>query len=493
MKPNIIKMTPISIKVKYIVKATTLLLILYLKKNMDLITITISNLIKISGLPRRLETKIIQELTITNPKWLENEKMCRWNKDIPKTLHFYDKTEKDSIIIPRGYVRQLLYLVKNDKIPYQIVDNRRIFSPTDISFHGHLKDFQHEAVNNMLKKDFGTLCAPPGAGKTVMALYMISKRKQPAIIVVHTKDLAFQWIERINTFLDIPVDEIGFIKAGKHTVGKKITVALVQSLLKCTEKVAPQIGFIIVDECHRAPSRTFSEVVTAFDSKFMLGLTATPWRRDKLSKLIFWNLGGVYHEIKQNDLIKTGDIISAEIVVRTTEFTPYYDPVREYSKMLSELTTDDKRNRLIASDILQETKQNKGICLVLSDRKKHCEHLNALLRYKYNIKSALLTGDTADKKRKDLFSDLNQEKIKVLVATGQLIGEGFDCKNLSTLFLVTPIKYSGRVLQYIGRILRPSSTGQKAKVYDYVDINVNVLKSSAKARQKVYDNIFNNT
>ena len=338
----------------------------------------------------------------------------------------------------------------------------------------------------MLSKEFGTLNAPTGSGKTVMALYMIAERSQPALIVVHTKELANQWIEGAKNFLQIPAAEIGFIGGGKRTIGEKITVAMVQSLYKFAEEVAPHIGFLVVDECHRCPSRTFTEAVTCFDSRYMLGLSATPWRRDDLSKLIFWHLGDVHHDVDKKRLIQSGDVLPAEVIVRETDFKPYYDPVNEYSKMLSELTADDERNRLIASDVAFEGLNSDGICLVLSDRKTHCETLHALLRYKHKVSSDLLTGDLTGSQRQDVVERLNQGKIKVLVATGQLIGEGFDCRELSTLFLATPIRFSGRVLQYLGRVLRPAPGKEKAIVYDYVDVKVDVLNKAAQARQKVY-------
>jgi superfamily II DNA or RNA helicase len=357
----------------------------------------------------------------------------------------------------------------------------------DFSFKGALKSFQQEAVNRMLSKDFGTLSAPTGSGKTIMALHMIAKRNQPALIVVHIKALAFQWVERIGEFLGIPAEEVGFIGGGKKSMGEQVTVALVQSLYKCAEEIAQKTGFLIVDECHRCPSRTFTEAVTCFDSQYMLGLSATPWRRDRLSKLIFWHLGDRHHEVKKSLLIQSGDILSVEVIVRETDFKPYHDPVKEYSKMLSELAADDKRNRLIAADVAYEAENNAGICLVLSDRKKHCETIQALLRYKFKISSELLTGDLADSRRESILDRLHQGQAKVLVATGQLIGEGFDLRELSTLFLATPIRFSGRVLQYLGRVLRPMPGKKKAKVYDYVDAEVDVLKAAARARKKVYE------
>jgi superfamily II DNA or RNA helicase len=202
--------------------------------------------------------------------------------------------------------------------------------------------------------------------------------------------------------------------------------------------------------------------------------------------VIFWHLGDLHHKVDQRRLVESGDILSAEVIVRETDFKPYYDPINEYSKMMSELTADDKRNHLIASDIALETGSITGICLVLSDRKKHCETLQALLRYKHKVFAELLTGDLNDDQRQAVLDKLNQGKVKVLVATGQLIGEGFDHQDLSSLFLVTPIKFSGRVTQYLGRVLRPAPGKSKARVYDYVDVKVDVLMTAARARQKVF-------
>ena len=100
--------------------------------------------------------------------------------------------------------------------------------------------------------------------------------------------------------------------------------------------------------------------------------------------------------------------------------------------------------------------------------------------------AALLTGDLPSDQRAKVLKQLNAGRIRVLVATGQLIGEGFDCENLTTLFLATPIRFSGRVIQYLGRVLRPAPGKSRARVYDYVDVHVGPLRAAAQARQKVY-------
>jgi superfamily II DNA or RNA helicase len=267
-------------------------------------------------------------------------------------------------------------------------------------------------------------------------------------------------------------------------MGEKITVALVQSLYKCASQVSHRIGYLIVDECHRTPSRTFTEAVTAFDSKYVTGLSATPWRRDRLSKLIFWYVGDVIHQANKEELVETGDVLRAEVIIRETGFQPASNPSTEYSRMLSELTEDPHRNGLIAGDVAKEASNGGGICLVLSDRKAHCHALRSLLS-QLDVQSEVLTGDLSDEDRKLIVNGLNAGRVKVVIATGQLIGEGFDCKNLSTLFLTTPIRFDGRLIQYLGRVLRPAPGKEKARVYDYVD-PVRVLQVAAAARRRVY-------
>jgi superfamily II DNA or RNA helicase len=448
--------------------------------------LTISRNLRLQAVPPQLRQALIEKLEFPNPKWLENERMGRWNRGTPRVLKFYAKAGSEGLWIPRGYLRQLMLMCRRMGIEHRIDDRRRSLPPVDFTFRGELRPFQKTAVEQMLARDFGTLSSPTGSGKTVMALSMVARRRQPALIIVHAKELAAQWIERIDTYLGIPPAECGLIAGGRMKIGPRVTVALVQSLYKRAEEAAEHIGFVVADECHRCPSRTFTEAVASFDAKFMLGLSATPWRRDSLSRLIFWHLGDVHHEVNKADLVAAGEVLPAEVVVRETRFKPYHDPVREYSKMLSELTADTERNLLIAQDVAGEARESRGIALVLSDRRAHCENLQALLRYRFKTESELMIGDMPLHERQAVVERLNAGLTRVVIATGQLIGEGFDCRNLTTLFLATPIRFSGRVLQYLGRVLRPAPAKQKARVFDYVDVQVETLVKAARARQRVY-------
>ncbi|MGD9206708.1 MAG: DEAD/DEAH box helicase [Desulfobacterales bacterium] len=449
-------------------------------------TITIKENLRLKDVPPQLMQRLMEKLEFANPKWLENERMGRWNRGTPQSLKFYDKVGRNGLWIPRGYIRHLINACRRLGIEFRLDDQRRRLAPVKFTFKGRLKPFQQIAVDKMLAKDFGTLSSATGSGKTVMALFIIAKRKQPALIIVHNKELAAQWVAQIGTFLGIESDNVGIIGGGKKIVGNKITVSLVQSLYKCADEVAKSIGFLLVDECHRCPSRTFTEAVSEFDSQYMLGLSATPYRRDQLSKLIFWYLGDKHHEVDKGQLIESGDVLPAKVVFCTTDFSTRYDPITEYSKMLAELASNTKRNIQIATDIANEAAKNSGICLILSDRKAHCENLQSLLRYRFKLASELLTGDLDMTERQKVVERVNRGDVQILIATGQLIGEGFDCKGLTTLFLATPIKFSGRLLQYLGRVLRPAPGKKYARVYDYVDVHVEPLKKAARARQRVY-------
>lgn len=450
--------------------------------------IELTNDLKLTNIPESLRKDIVKRLTIPNPKWIENHKMGRWNRNVPKVLRYYHKYG-ETFWIPRGYLRQLINICNRQNISFDLDDRRRSLPKVAFAFKGSLKAYQTNAVGIMLRKDFGTLNAPTGSGKTIMGLYMVAMREQPTLVIVHTKELAYQWIEQIKKFLGIEEMQIGLLGAGKKKIGKTITVALVQSLYRNADLISNKIGHLIVDECHRTPSRTFTDAVTEFDACYMLGLSATPYRRDNLSKLIFWHLGDIHHSVDKAHLIAEGHILKADIIERHTSFEPYHDPVNHYSKMLQELTLNDERNQLIVADVVKEAHKSDGVCLVLSDRKMHCETLQSILRYNYHLKAELLTGDLSNEQRKDVLNRVRSGQVSVLIATGQLVGEGFDCPNLTTLFLATPIRYSGRVLQYMGRILRPSQDKKRARVYDYIDIKVGVLESAARSRRKAYENI----
>jgi superfamily II DNA or RNA helicase len=451
---------------------------------MSKITITVAAETHLGKLPWSIRDEIKRRLTLDNPAFQSALHMGRWTGGMEQTLKFYGQQGTGSLIVPRGFTGQAIRLL--GKTPYTIIDRRRSLPAVAFQFTGILKDFQKRAVADILRKDQSVLQSATGSGKTVMALAVIAERKQPTLIVVHTRELLNQWVDRIQTFLGIPKAEIGVIGGGKCVIGDRVTVAIINSLYPIADEIKDHFGFLLVDECHRTPSRTFTEAVKAFDCRYMLGLSATPFRRDGLTKLIYFYLGDCSHSVSKPELIENGSILRAEIIKRQTGFTTWRDPVNEYQAVLSELTASPARNEQIVFDVRKAVSQAGGVCLVLSDRQSHCDTLTAML-VAAGIVAVKLTGRTGKKERTAIVERLKAGAIPVLVATGQLIGEGFDCAGLSYLFLTTPIKFSGRLLQYLGRVLRPAAGKDKAVVYDYVDSHCSVFEAAARARQRVYE------
>lgn len=251
------------------------------------ITISKQTSFSVNDMPKAVLEHVMDRLTFPNPVYEEAAKRGFSTRRITPVIQGYELTDRQ-IFVPRGFTRQLLLIFDKAGFPCQVNDLRRQLPEVAFNFTGKLHPFQKEAVAKVKKRDFGVLTAPTGSGKTVMALALIAARRQPALIIVHNRELLEQWISRIETFLGISAQEVGIIGGGKRRIGKRISVALVQSLYKVAHEVAPHIGFLVGDECHRCPSRTFTEAVSAFDCRYMLGLSATPWRRDRLNRLIWW-------------------------------------------------------------------------------------------------------------------------------------------------------------------------------------------------------------
>ncbi|MBU0966296.1 MAG: DEAD/DEAH box helicase [Proteobacteria bacterium] len=445
---------------------------------MNKLKLTVSHNCTLSGAPPELIAVLKKKLTLVNPKYRDALKYARWiGKNLKKELHFYTLTGSD-IDFPRGFGNQAVTLCRKSGYEVDIIDHRRQLDPIDISFSGSLRTYQDKACDAMLSREFGVLEAATGSGKTVMAAAMIAGRRQPTLILVHTKELLYQWQERIRNFLGLQPALIG---DGSFAVND-VTVGLINTVKKHLHELPARFGHIIVDECHRTPSSMFTDIIKEFDCRYMLGLTATPMRRDGLTELIHWYIGDLVHRVAQKDLDRHGAVLKPSIIQRPTSFTFNYR--RNYQDLMTALTANTARNELIVADICREVENDAGTVLVVSDRVSHCESMCRMLADR-GLQPLLLTGRVAGEERSDIVRRVQQGEVRVLVATIQLIGEGFDCPGLTSLFLCTPIKFEGRLTQVIGRILRPA-LDKEPKVYDYVD-PVGVLKASARSRRQIYE------
>jgi len=436
----------------------------------------------LEDIPFVLEKVVKDRLTIDNPKYISAKKYGRWiGKTLKPKLKYYEPVP-NGLRFPRGFANQAVLLCREhlQETP-QITDDRLLLSEENFVFNGVLRPYQEAALLAAEKRSFGVLEAGTGSGKTVMALAIIATRKQPTLIVVHTKELLYQWQERVQDFLQYSAGLVG----DGHFDIQPITVAIVNTARKRVKELIPNFGHLVVDECHRVPATLFTDIVSNFPGHYLLGLSATAFRSDEgLTKLIYFYMGDQFHKVNQEELHATGAIVKPELIRCKTTFRYHYQG--EYQPLIAALVKDEARNQQIIADVVHASrKKNSGIQLLVSDRVNHCELFEQGLRAQ-GIDVVLLTGQTSKDQRAAIVEAVQSGQVQVLVATLQLIGEGFDCPGLSNLFLTTPITFEGRLLQVLGRIMRPAK-GKQAKVYDYVDEAVSVLKRSANARKKILD------
>ncbi len=446
-----------------------------------MLTLTVTSDCLLEGIDLQLEQELKSRLTIDNPKYLSAKKYGRWvGKKMQPTLKYYTSVPK-GIRFPRGFSNQAVLLCRESTGGNpEIIDKRLLLPEENFVFQGDLRPYQREALACIDGRSFGVLEAGTGSGKTVMALAAIAHRKQPTLVVVHTKELLYQWQERAADFLGCTSGLVG----DGHFDLQPFTVAIVNSARKRVRDLVKHFGHLVVDECHRVPAALFTDVVSHFDCHYLLGLSATAFRSDEgLTKLIYYFMGDRIHKVDQGALQETGAILRPELIRNKTLFSYRYRG--DYQALIKALTRHEGRNMQIVTDILRTVKEPLcGTSLVVSDRVSHCE-IFARLLHERGVKVEILTGQISAERRAEIVAAVQQGRVQVLVATLQLISEGFDCPGLSTLFLTTPITFEGRLLQVIGRIMRPAAN-KRARVFDYVDEAVSTLNRSANIRHKVF-------
>jgi superfamily II DNA or RNA helicase len=324
----------------------------------------------------------------------------------------------------------------------------------------------------------------------MVALALMKKRQQKTLIIVHTTILLDQWIKRLKTYFNLTDEDLGIIGNNKWRVGKKVTIASYMTLTRRgLDDVKNKFGLIIIDECHHVPANTFSEVVKQFSAKFVLGLTATAYRKDKLEKLMHLYVSdtiiSVAEEVKETEDMQESLSIETQLITRKTAFTVAHK-TDEFQELGKFLIADQKRNGQIATDIA-EVLSTGAKCIVLTERIEHCETLLALVREKIkNIHAAIATGNMTKKNRERIAKRMMQERFQLLIATGKLIGEGFDWPAVSHIFFAFPFSWKGKLIQYVGRVQRPFEGKTIAMIHDYFDDQVPMLKLMYFKRLRTY-------
>ncbi len=449
--------------------------------------INLSNSIHINrnGLSLKLTNFLKEELNFTNAEFFVKQKSGRNTYGTKRYFKFIEEKEHE-LIIPKGFIGKLVRYCKEENLDYEFVDSRRRVNSVVFSFHAQLKPYQISVINAVSKKDIGIIVAPPGSGKTVLALKVIADRQQPTLIIVHRKHLAEQWLERIETFLGIPKHQIGKIGQGKNKSGEQITVATIQSLTKELEKpenreLVNSFGTIILDECHHIPAETFRTTLSKFNSYYLYGLTATPFRKYNDGKIIFIHLGEIISEIKLADIPNAHH---PKVIIRNTELdVPFNSRTDRFETISKILAHDSSRNKLVLKDIRMELDSgNKAV--IITERKEHIDTLNQYLKQFYE--TVTLSGEDSDSNRKLKWKTVKEGNYQALITTGQFFGEGTDIQDVHCLFLVYPFSFEGKLIQYIGRVQRSEIA---PIIYDYRDIKIDYLNRLFLKRNTYYRKI----
>jgi len=404
--------------------------------------------------------------SFSNPEFYIRQNLRKSTFNTPRVISMFDLNER-YIILPRGVLTKVKPLFEKNGVNLIIEDKRVVQEIKKQQFNIDLRDEQNVALSKVLKDDYALLIAPPGFGKTVVAAAVIAKRKVNTLILVHKVTLLEQWIQRLSEYFLIDKKELGQLGKGKKRLTSNIDVAMLQSL-KNRPELIENYSQIIVDEAHHIPAVSFEVPLKRFQGRYVLGLSATPKRQDGMHPIMSMQCGEIVYEAKRDK-----KIIHTLKTVRT-QFEPYGD---DFVMMLGEIVEDHTRNKLIIDEIEKLDDRN---VLVISERIEHLHILYHGLRNR-KIDVTLLYGGMGTKVQKEAMSDAKTAKI--ILSTSGYIGEGIDFSHLDTIVFTMPISYSGRIVQYLGRIGR---RGQRCLAVDFVDENVMMFKSSFTKRLKGY-------
>ncbi len=450
------------------------------------LTVTLANLIYFEKgqLPQAPANRLTRIAAFQNPEFYKAQamRMSVWDK--PRVIGNAENYP-EHIALPRGCHDAVLDLLRDNGITCDLRDERFDGSPIDVPFVGTLRLDQEAAVAAMLHHDTGVLCAPTAFGKTVTAAAMIARRGVTTLVLVHRTELLKQWQERLQAFLGVGKGEVGTIGGGKAKPTGKIDIAVMQSISR-QGKVNPLVynyGQVIVDECHHVGAVTFDAILKSAKAKFVLGLTATPVRRDGLQPIIFMQCGPIRYKAAK----PAGMPHDLEVLPRSRLTRINLPTDAGIQDIFGHLANDQARTEAIAAEVRDAVGQERKV-LVLTERTEHLDAINAAL---HGLLSALfvLHGRMSTKQRRALVADLDAlppDAPRVLLSTGKLVGEGFDHPPLDTLVLTMPVSWKGTLQQYAGRLHREHATKTDVRIIDFVDAGHPALMRMWEKRQRGY-------
>ena len=450
------------------------------------VKITFANLLYFekSELPQSLANRLIRLAAFQNPDFYKAQAMRLSTWDKPRVIGCAENYP-NHIALPRGCYNDVVALLDANNIKREVIDERFVGESIDVNFHGTLRLDQEAAVSGMLSHETGVLCAPTAFGKTITAAAMIARRNVNTLILVHRSELLRQWQEQLGVFLDVDKGDIGAIGGGKSTLKGKIDIALMQTISRQgdVKPLVENYGLVIVDECHHVGAVSFEAILKRIKAKYVFGLTATPIRRDGKQPIIFMGIGPVRYTASR----PTGAPQDLEVRPRLTATRIDMPPDSGIQDVFRYLVNDENRTKLIASEIIDSFKQGRKV-LVLTERTDHLDSIFSLIHTSVPA-LFVLHGRIPKKQRAATIAELDSmasNAPRVVIATGKLVGEGFDHPPLDTLIMTMPVSWKGTLQQYAGRLHRECAEKTSVRIIDFLDVDHPALLRMWEKRKRGY-------
>jgi superfamily II DNA or RNA helicase len=450
------------------------------------LNVTLANLIYFekAQLPQALANRLIRLAAFQNPEFYKAQamRMSVWDK--PRVIGCAENFPQH-IALPRGCMDAALSLLCQNDIACDLRDERVHGQPLEVKFVGTLRIDQEAAVSAMLHHDAGVLCAPTAFGKTVSAAAIIARRGVNTLVLVHRTELLKQWRERLQAFLAVGKGVVGVIGGGKARPTGKIDIAVMQSLSRQGEvnSLVEDYGQVIVDECHHVGAVSFDAILRRTKAKYVLGLTATPIRRDGQQPIIFMQCGPIrYTAAKPVNAPRDLEVVPRSWVARMD--LPQEAGIQD---VFRHLANDQQRTDAIAAEVSGAFGQGRKV-LVLTERTEHLDAIKASLDSQVPA-PLVLHGRMSKKQRAAVIAELDSlpaDAPRILLASGKLVGEGFDHPPLDTLVLAMPVSWKGTLQQYAGRLHREHAGKVDVRIIDFVDTGHPALLRMWVKRQRGY-------
>lgn len=472
--------------------------------------ITLANGVYVNtvNLQPRIQNQIRRMAAFHNPVFYKNQAMGLSNFENYRYIYL-GSDEGDFIKIPRGLLENITEECEKANIEYIIEEKRSIGRPIHVKFMGELKEAQTLAVEELLQYDNGILNAATAFGKTVVCCDVIAKKQVSTLILLQSSALMEQWQDALERFLHIDEEPpeyetpTGRKKKRKSVIGKlqgvhdsttgMIDLAMVGSVCKNGEyhKRLKEYGLILVDECHHAASDTIVNILQEVNAKYVYGVTATPFRGDGLEKINYMLLGPIRYKYTSKDRAKEQGIEHLVYPRFTRTVVPRFSQDKMHPNEAYEIIrNNEERDEFIIRDVKRCVDAGRTP-VILSKFIDHSQRLYQRLM-DYADKVFLLSGRNSKKEHKEMIKQMNQvkpEESMILVATGKLIGEGFDYPRLDTLIMATSVAWKGVVEQYAGRLNRDYDGKKNVMIYDYVDCHIAMFDRMYHKRLKAYKQI----